>query len=103
MTEFGNFHEPNVSSNTFKPLNHEQFMKCQSCGTPHCNNGTNKDGTLSSEYCSDCFQNGKFTEPRLSVTEMQKKMRNKHEQIKVQKFISDFWIKEISKLKRWKG
>lgn len=38
---------------------------CQSCGLPMSerddNVGTNFDGTLSSEYCSYCFDLGEFT------------------------------------------
>lgn len=37
---------------------------CQSCGMPMTKKeefGTNKDGTLNSEYCVYCFQKGEFT------------------------------------------
>ena len=38
---------------------------CQSCGMPlindeHC--GTNRDGSLSKEYCNYCYQDGNFTQ-----------------------------------------
>ena len=37
---------------------------CQSCAMPmnipEARYGTEKDGTLSSDYCSYCYQNGKF-------------------------------------------
>ena len=38
---------------------------CQSCGMPLTSNevcGTNADGSLSADYCTYCYQNGKFTQ-----------------------------------------
>jgi hypothetical protein len=32
--------------------------------------GTNTDGSMSEEYCTYCFQSGKFTEPGISMQEM---------------------------------
>lgn len=35
---------------------------CQSCGMPLTSNevcGTNADGSLSADYCTYCYQNGK--------------------------------------------
>ena len=49
-------------------------VRCQSYGMPledsFGNFGSEADGTLSTEYCSFCYQNGKFTEPDQSVEEM---------------------------------
>ena len=42
----------------------EQEMKfCQSCGMPLNaeNLGTNADGSKNEDYCTYCYQNGKFT------------------------------------------
>ncbi len=40
---------------------------CQSCGFPlkrdKNGGGTEKDGSLSTQYCSMCYQNGAFTTP----------------------------------------
>ena len=48
-------------------------IRCQSCGMPLSaefgNYGKNEDGT-NSEYCSFCFQNGKFTNPTQTLEEM---------------------------------
>lgn len=41
----------------------ENTIICQSCAMPIDADeakGTNKDGSLSHEYCTHCFQNGKF-------------------------------------------
>ena len=46
---------------------------CQSCAMPMEKPemfGTNADGSISDEYCLYCFQNGKFTQPDLSMQEM---------------------------------
>ncbi|MGN1124415.1 MAG: zinc ribbon domain-containing protein [Eubacterium sp.] len=36
---------------------------CQSCGMPITSNeqlGTNKDGSISNDYCKYCYENGEF-------------------------------------------
>lgn len=48
---------------------------CQSCGMPlnadeKDMRGTEKDGSLSSEYCSYCYENGAFIEPDITYDEM---------------------------------
>ena len=42
---------------------------CNSCGRPivKADYGTNADGSLNDEYCKDCFQNGEFTEPDITL------------------------------------
>ena len=43
---------------------------CQSCGMPlnkEENWGTNADDSKTQEYCRFCFQNGKFTNPDLTM------------------------------------
>jgi hypothetical protein len=78
---------------------------CQSCGMPlikESDIGTNEDGSQSEEYCRFCFQEGKFTNPNLTM----------EEQIEKGIVISKkMWIPEdkareianntIPKLKRW--
>ncbi|OWT33720.1 hypothetical protein BGI41_00915 [Methanobrevibacter sp. 87.7] len=46
---------------------------CNSCGKPMTRTdelGTNKDGSPNEYYCADCYQNGEFTEPDLTVEDM---------------------------------
>ncbi len=78
---------------------------CQSCGMPlnkEENWGTNQDNSKTDEYCRFCFQNGKFTNPNMTMQEM------------IQKGVEmskKMWIPEdkareiannsIPKLKRW--
>ena len=46
---------------------------CQSCGMPlnkEENWGTNEDNSKTAEYCKFCFQDGKFTNPNLTMQEI---------------------------------
>jgi hypothetical protein len=46
---------------------------CQSCSMPMTNEskfGTEKDGSLSKEYCVYCYQKGSFTKPKVTLEEM---------------------------------
>ncbi len=49
-------------------------QRCQSCGMPlseaFMNFGTNEDGSSSDQFCTFCFQNGKFTNPAQTLDEM---------------------------------
>ena len=78
---------------------------CQSCGMPigkdPAGGGTNADGTRTTEYCSRCYQNGRFTEPHLSCDEMILKVKSKMKEMKIPGFIGWFFVRRIPKLKRW--
>ncbi|MHA1977043.1 MAG: zinc ribbon domain-containing protein [Candidatus Hodarchaeales archaeon] len=46
---------------------------CQSCAFSLNNSddkGTKVDGTLSDEYCCDCYKGGEFTEPEITLKDM---------------------------------
>lgn len=46
---------------------------CQSCGMPLTDKSilaTNQDGTPNHEYCIYCYEDGCFTEPKISMQEM---------------------------------
>ena len=46
---------------------------CQSCAYSLENpsdKGTEVDGTICDDYCCDCYENGKFTEPEITLKEM---------------------------------
>src|SRR3954468_1471826 len=61
------------------------YKNCQSCGMPlnkdKAGGGTNADGSKSKMYCSHCYQEGKFTQPLLSVGEMQNFVKGKLKQM----------------------
>ena len=78
---------------------------CQSCGMPLSKDpsegGTNADGSISTEYCSHCYQAGKFTEPTLSCDEMIGKVKAKMKEMKIPGFLANYFLKDIPQLKRW--
>lgn len=78
---------------------------CQSCGMPLSKDknggGTNTDGSLSTEYCSNCYQNGKFTEPNITLEQMIDKVMGKMKEMHIPKFLAKSFTKNMSELKRW--
>ena len=78
---------------------------CQSCGMPlskdELGGGTNADGTLSTEYCSHCYQSGRFTEPNLSVEEMVTKVEAKLRAMHIPGFLTRRFTRNIPHLNRW--
>ena len=65
-----------------KPLN-QNHMKhaifCQSCSMPMLREdefGTERDKSLSHEYCIHCYQDGAFTNPFMTLTDMQNHVRH---------------------------
>jgi hypothetical protein len=80
---------------------------CQSCAMPMDKPeifGTDVNGTKSIDYCTYCYQNGKFTAPNITVQEM----IGKCVEIMVQRNIlperqaKDLMMNTIPNLKRWK-
>ncbi len=63
--------------------------------------GTNTDGRKSAEYCSRCFQMGKFTEPDITLSKMQEKVKGKLKGMGFPGFMTGFFTKKIPQLKRW--
>ena len=80
---------------------------CQSCAMPMRKPemfGTNTDGSAADDYCTYCFQNGKFTEPDISMKEMIDKCVSIMGQQKImpKDQARDMITKTIPTLKRWK-
>ena len=79
---------------------------CQSCGMPLSRDerggGTNADGTRCQEYCSHCFQQGKFTEPDLTATEMVAKVQAMLSSRNMPLAVVQRLAGAIASLKRWK-
>jgi len=81
---------------------------CQSCGMPMEKPedfGTNTDGSKSEDYCHFCFQNGKFTEPNITMDQMNDKVagfmvtQSKMPETQAKEMAKTF----IPKLKRWQS
>lgn len=82
------------------------YKNCQSCAMPLNKDpkkgGTNADGSISTMYCSYCYENGKFLQPNISVTEMQEFVKGKMKEMGFPGFLAGFFTKGIPKLERWK-
>jgi len=65
--------------------------------------GSEKDGTISTTYCSSCYQDGAFTNPTMSLEEMRKLVDDvlKNE-MKFPKILRWLATRQLPKLARWK-
>jgi hypothetical protein len=78
---------------------------CQSCAMPMKKSedfGTNADGSKNKEYCRYCYQNGKFTEPNITVEQMIKKCTGIMKQMNIPEAQIEQTNTFIPMLKRWK-
>ncbi|MHA1978925.1 MAG: zinc ribbon domain-containing protein [Candidatus Hodarchaeales archaeon] len=53
-------------------VNKPSSPTCQSCGLSNelDEKGTEVDGTLNDDYCDECYEDGKFIEPEITLKEM---------------------------------
>jgi hypothetical protein len=65
--------------------------------------GTNADGSKNKDYCGYCYQDGKFTEPTITMEKMIEKCVGIMKQIKVPEMQIEQAKKFIPTLKRWKA
>ncbi len=83
----------------------KSFKTCQSCGMPLKKDpqkgGTNKDGSKSNMYCSYCYEDGEFTQPDMTVGEMQRFVKDKMKSMGFPGFLAGLFTKGIPKLHRW--
>jgi hypothetical protein len=63
--------------------------------------GSNIDGSRSTEYCSHCYQGGRFTEPNLSVEEMMAKVEGRLRAMHIPGFLARRFTRDIPQLQRW--
>lgn len=82
-------------------MKNNQF--CQSCSMPltHELLGTEKDGTLSHEYCKFCYSQGEFTNPGISMDQMIEHMSGLMERKHLPEDILEAAIARMPHLKRW--
>lgn len=64
--------------------------------------GTNADGSKSLMYCSKCWQEGKFTQPDMTVDEMKSLVKEKLKSFGFPGFLAGIFTRKIPKLERWK-
>lgn len=78
---------------------------CQSCAMPLDNIeilGTNKDGSKNEEYCVYCYKDGEYTEPNMTMQEMEDlcvsyMKKDGMEEVKARELMSG----ALCNLKRW--
>ena len=79
---------------------------CQSCGMPMKKDpnvgGTNADGSISTKYCSYCYEQGKFKSPDMTVKEMQDLVKGKLKEMNFSGLMAWFFTRNIPRLERWK-
>ena len=77
------------------------YSKCQSCGIKFSSvrkYGTNNDGTNSNAFCEDCFQNGEFTEPELTLKQVKE---NAKQYTKGNYFVKRHQLNSLNDLERY--
>ncbi|MEI8202988.1 MAG: zinc ribbon domain-containing protein [Bacteroidota bacterium] len=78
---------------------------CQSCMMPLSKDpqqgGTNKDGSVSTTYCSYCYQNGEFTR-EMTAKEMRSFVIGKLVEMKYSKFMAKLMTMGMSRMERWR-
>ena len=78
---------------------------CQSCSMPLDDLsllGTEKDGTMSKEYCKYCYQNGSLVNPDMSLNEMRTMVKMQMEKMHMPSEIIEKAVNILPSLKRWK-
>ena len=80
---------------------------CQSCSMPLAKDphggGTEADGSISREFCSYCYRDGKFIEPNLTLQDMINKVDEKLREMWIPSFIGKYFTRGIAELSRWKA
>lgn len=79
---------------------------CQSCAMPLTKDpqggGTNADGTISTLYCSHCYQNGTFLFECNDVKQFQEHCRKIMRKNGMNPVLSWIFSRGYSRLERWK-
>lgn len=87
-------------------MSEKNYNSCQSCAMPLKKDpeegGTEKDGSKSEMYCSYCYADGAFINPKMNVDEMQAFVKGKMKEMGFPGFLAGFFTKGIPKLERWK-
>lgn len=82
----------------------EQTLICQSCTMPIDNiesRGTEKDGSVSRDYCRYCYRNGAFINPGMTKEEMKVFIVAKMRAMGIPDEIINRSVNYLPHLKRW--
>lgn len=78
---------------------------CQSCSMPVSSLellGTQKDGSPKKIYCKYCYENGHFTNPQITLEEMQTRIKSKMQEMEIDADTIGVAISSLPNLKRWR-
>ncbi len=82
-------------------------VKCQSCGMPLSKDpqggGSEADGSLSTLYCSLCYENGAFRHPDMNLQEFQDHCAEQLKKKGMPGIVAWLFTRHIPKLQRWTG
>lgn len=81
----------------------KEYKSCQSCTIPF-ENDPNPELRSSNMYCSMCFKDGGFTQPGLTLEEMEKQViefASKHTKYPI--FLIKQHAKTVKNYERWKN
>jgi hypothetical protein len=79
---------------------------CQSCLLPMVNPtmyGTNQDGSTSKKFCCNCYKNGSFTAPEITLQEMEEKVKQVLQAQQIPQNVIDLSINYLPRLARWRN
>jgi len=82
----------------------ETLTLCQSCGSPLENPeflGTETDGSRNEEYCLDCYVDGSFIDPSMTMDEMREVIISEMEKMHESSEKIDIVVRNLDTLKRW--
>lgn len=85
----------------------KKYSNCQSCSMPLSRDpkggGSNNDGSISTMYCSFCYENGKFLQPDITAAEMQAFVKGKLKEMGgFFGLFAGLFSKGVPHLARWK-
>lgn len=84
----------------------KKYVVCQSCGMPFSKNKNNffriTSGFYDVKYCTDCFQNDRFTNPDYTIDEMNQQLINRLRASGMRGNLDRF-TERLNTLERWKS
>jgi len=83
----------------------ESKYVCQSCTMPidmDAKKGTEKNGSLSNNYCRYCYRDGDFTNPQITLEEMKTNIISQMQKQHIPDDVIFSSVTLLPSLKRWK-
>jgi hypothetical protein len=65
--------------------------------------GTNHDGSPNKKFCWNCYRNGSFTAPEITLQEMEQKVKKVLEANQIPANVIDLSINYLPRLARWRN